>query len=132
MKRSLIVLSVDSLAGLSAGCFTILAAALLTAWYGWSEGFTRFLGAVNLSYGLYSGFLALRLRWKARLPRWTVIALIVLNSAWGVQCFAQVWRLRGSASYLGLSTLVFEGLFVSGLAYLEARIVLPVVAQTSP
>ena len=125
MRRALAVLSFDSLAALVAGCCTILAAPLLSAWYGWPEGFTRFVGAVNISYGCYSGLLALRLHRKARLARWTVVILIAANTMWAAQCFTQVWWLGGDASYLGRAHLIFEGLFVGGLAYVETRIVLP-------
>ena len=111
--------------GVDTGCCTILAAPLLSAWYGWPEGFTRFVGAVNISYGCYSGLLALRLHRKARLARWTVFILIAANTMWAAQCFTQVWWLGGDASYLGRAHLIFEGLFVGGLAYVETRIVLP-------
>ena len=66
LKRAQIVLSVDSLGALVAGCTTILAAPILSAWYGWSGGFTLFVGLVNIGYGCYSGVLALHLRWKTR------------------------------------------------------------------
>ena len=128
LKRAQIVLSVDSLGALVAGCTTILAAHILSAWYGWSGGFTLFVGLVNIGYGCYSGVLALHLRWKTRLSRWTIIVLIAANSIWAVQCFTQVGLLSGSASFFGLSHLLLEGLWVGGLAYLEARIALPVAA----
>ena len=125
MKRALVLLSFDSLAALVAGSVTLFSAPLLTVWFSWPEGFARFLALVNISYGCYSGILALRLRWKNQLSRWTVIILVAANSLWALNCFIQAWRLHGTASFLGLGHLVFEGFFVGGLAYLEARMVLP-------
>ena len=127
MKSALKILFVDSLGGLVAGFCTIMLGPLLTVWYGWPAGFALFIGLVNISYGCFSGFLALRLYRKDRLSRGMVIILLLANSIWAGQCFTQVWWLHENASYLGLAHLLFEGLWVGGLAYLEARIVLPFV-----
>lgn len=101
----------------------------VTVWTGWPEGFAQFVGAVNIAYGFCSGALALRLRSAARLPRWTVVALIIANSAWGGHCFTQAWLQFGNATPFGTFYMVFEGLWVCGLAYFEARMVLPVVGR---
>jgi hypothetical protein len=130
MKPSLTVLSVDSLGGLIAGICTLFAAPLLTGWYAWPEGLALFVGAVNVGYGCYSGTLVLYSRRQAQLSRWAVIILIAANSAWALLCFVQVGLLRESASYLGLGHFLFEGVWVGGLAFLEARMVLPFVAST--
>ena len=132
MNTSHKIVSFDSLGGLVVGIFTVLAAPLLTAWYAWPDGLALFVGCVNFGYGCYSGTLALSFRRKAQLSRWAVIILIVANSAWAIQCFTQVWLLHGRASHLGLIHFLVEGLWVGGLAYLEARIVLPFVATPAP
>ena len=103
----------------------IVLSPILTPWYGWSANFTLYIGLVNIGYGCYSGFLTLRLKRKERLTRGTVILLIIANSVWLGQCLTQTWWLYGNVSYLGLAHLMGEGLYVGGLAYLEARIVLP-------
>jgi len=125
MKKPLTILAMDSLAALAAGVGTLLLSSYLTRWYAWPEGFALFIGAVNIAYGMYSGPLALRLKRTGRMSRTAVILLIIANSIWAGQCFTQAWRLFETASILGLGHLIFEGLFVSGLAFLEAKHVLP-------
>ena len=125
MNNSLKVLAFDSLGGLVAGFVTVLAAPLLTVWYAWPEGLALLVGGVNVGYGCYSGSLALFFRRRARLARWAVLLLIVANGAWALHCFVRVWSLHGSASHLGLGHFLLEGLWVGGLACLEARILLP-------
>ena len=131
MKRALNILALDSIGGLLAGAVTVLAAPRLTDYYGWPEGQALCFGWVNLSYGCYSGTLALYLRRKARLSRWAVIALIAANGAWTLQCFTRAWLLWESASPLGIGQLLLEGLWVGALAYVEARFVLPCVTAAS-
>ncbi len=126
-NKSFLLLSFDSLAGVSAGCLTLLSKSLLVNWYGWSPEFTRFVARVNIGYGCYSGFLALRLQNKNRLSRWMVLVLIAGNILWAINCFFQSWRLHGNSSRIGIGHLVFEGIFVGTLAWLESRILLSFV-----
>lgn len=54
-RTARILLSVDSLTALSVGLITLLITPLLADLYGWTEGFARFMAAVNIAYGSFSG-----------------------------------------------------------------------------
>jgi hypothetical protein len=125
MSIPLKILAFDSIGALIAGTITLLAEPLLTAWYGWPEGLVVLFGCANIGYGCYSGVLSLTMRSGARLPPWTVRLLIFANAAWVVHCFVRVELLIGSISLLGLAHLILEAMWVGGLAYVEARVVLP-------
>ncbi|MCB1327547.1 MAG: hypothetical protein KDK35_20075 [Leptospiraceae bacterium] len=125
MKNAGMLLSIDSLAGLSAGIVTLSLSSILAHWYGWPMAFVLFVGWVNIGYGCYSGVLAILFRKRQMLARSAIIALVLENSLWAGQCLTQVWWRQESATVLGLGILAFEALFVLGLAYLEARIILP-------
>ena len=125
MRNVALLLSIDSLAGLCAGLVTVILSSILTQWYGWPVAFVLFVGGVNIGYGCYSGVLAILFRKKQILARPAIAVLVLANSLWAGQCLTQVWWLRETATPLGLGILGFEALFVLGLAYLEARIILP-------
>ena len=99
-----------------------LFAGFLAHLYGWNLEWIRFMGFVNLLYGCYSGTLYLILRRRNAVPRSGIIALILANSAWAGVCFSSAWWLPSSLP--GTSHLLFEGAFVLGLAFLDARFVL--------
>jgi hypothetical protein len=129
MRFARLLLTFDSLPALSAGCLTLLFSSFLAPLYGWTPEFVRYIALANIAYGCYSGILALSLRIKGVLPPWTVLLLAAANGLWALQCFAQAWRLRDAASWLGLGHLILEGIFVGGLAFLEARLVLPAAGR---
>ncbi len=131
LRAARALLTFDSIGGLVAGCWAIVAASLLTVWYSWPAGLSTVFGWVNVSYGCYSGALALRLRQKGQLARGPVVLLVVANGAWALVCFGYAWSLRGSVSYLGLGHFLVEGVWLAALALLEVRYVLPVVAGAS-
>jgi hypothetical protein len=123
------ILAFDSLSGLTAGSLTWAFAPLLQTLHQWTPGFIYFIATANLVYGLYSGLLWLRckrLQWDRaeRIPKWPLQLHIAANSLWALQCLFQVWRLRTEASYFGLGHLLFEGLYVGILAYIEAKVFL--------
>lgn len=132
MKTPIQLLALDSIGGLIAGTLTLLAAPLLTTWYAWPEGLALVVGWANLGYGCYSGCLALFFRREPRLHSWAITLLILANAGWALHCFTRAWLLQNSASYLGLGHLILEGLWVGGLAYLEARILLPYSTKRAP
>ncbi len=128
MKRIYLILTIDSIAALSAGSFVLLLTSALSVLYEWNESFTRFIGYINISYGFYSGTLILLLKY-GYLRRAFIFILIAANTFWSLQCLAQVWRLAANASYFGIAHLLFEGIFVGVLAYLEGRFILPNLPQ---
>ena len=82
-------------------------------------------------YGCFSGVLVLKSRRSQRVPLVGVILLIIANSVWAGQCFAQIWWLTqtGKPPILLLVHMGLEALFVLGLAFLEARDVLPAIRE---
>lgn len=129
MKRALILLRIDSLGGLLVGSTVMLLSAWLSDVYGWPVDRVRNMGLVNLSYGTYSGILTLVLWTTKTLSPWFVRLLIGANLAWGFGCFLQVFFwLPESNSAVGTSVLIFEGIYVAVLGWLEARFVLPALS----
>ena len=117
------LLAFDSGAGIVAGLITLGLSPWISEWFGWTLGFTHYMGAVNVGYGCYSGILWRLLR-SGKLTAGPVTFLVVANSAWAGHCFAQSYWLFDSASWLGLGQLILEGLFVGVLAYIEAMVLL--------
>ncbi|TGL28295.1 hypothetical protein EHQ52_18680 [Leptospira koniambonensis] len=124
MKQARFILTLDSSGALVVGAFIFLFSSFISTLNGWEESFTHMEGSANLIYGSYSGVLLL-LFLKGNLTRVFVFILIIANSLWGLQCFAQAWRLQEEATYIGTSFLLLEGIYLLALAYLEARFVLP-------
>ena len=125
LKRSFKLLSIDSLGGLAVGIATVFLVPYISSWYGWSPGFTLYMGLVNIAYGCFSGVQALRLKRKKQISQSMIIILVIANSVWAGQCFTQAWWQFESSSFLGLGHLILEGLYVGVLAFLEARLILP-------
>jgi hypothetical protein len=128
-KTARILLSVDSLAALSVGLITLFITPFLVDLFGWTEAFTRFMAAVNIAYGSFSGVQAWLFFRSGRLFRPAVLLLVIANAAWIGHCFAQIWYLYDTASFFGLAQLMLEAIFVGGLAALEALYVLPLARR---
>ncbi|HYE85563.1 MAG TPA: hypothetical protein VEA16_04375, partial [Vicinamibacterales bacterium] len=75
------------------------------------------VGVVNVAYSTYS--LSLARQQRRRLG--AIIGLAAANFVWACVCAALAIRFRAGANALGVTVLLFEGLFVSGLAILEVR-----------
>ncbi len=131
MKTAIRILTVDSLAGLAVGVLTLALTPLLTGpFFQWPIEYVFFIGGANVLYGCYSGLLVLSRRRLGRVPVAGVILLIIANSVWAGQCFAQIWWLsHGKPPILLLVHMGLEALFVLGLAFVEARDVLPAVGE---
>lgn len=130
MKQARFILTLDSTGALIVGVFILLFSSLISNLTGWQESFTCMEGFVNLIYGSYSGILLLLFR-RGPLHRTFILILIIANSLWGLQCFAQAWRLKGEATYIGNAVLLLEGIYLLVLAYLEAKFVLPQCVSNS-
>ncbi len=126
MSRALAILYVDSFGALLIGATVFALSPWLSDVYGWSVPHVRFVAVVNMIYGPYSGILALMLRVKHRLHSWPLRFLIVANAAWGILCFVQAIWLSDISTIFGTASLIAEGIYVSALAFLELKFVLPI------
>jgi len=115
MKRDL--LWIDSRAGLAVGFGMFVLSGWLSSWFGLPRELLLIMGAANLAYGLYSGWLFTRtLR-----PPGAITALVVANGIWAMSCLTAAYHFAPGASVFGLAHLVGEGLFVGTLAVVEWR-----------
>jgi hypothetical protein len=115
MKRDL--LWIDSRAGLAVGFGMFVLSGWLGPWMRLPRVLLLSMGAANLAYGLYSGWLFTRtLR-----PPGAITALVVANGIWAMSCLAAAYHFAPGASVFGLAHLVGEGLIVGTLAVVEWR-----------
>lgn len=97
----------------------------LAGLYGLPVGLVLALGVANVVYGLGSGMLVWRLRSARAVSRLAVSVLAGANMVWGLLCFGLTAALADQASLLGLGSLVFEGVVVGGLGFIEWKQVRP-------
>lgn len=115
MTRSL--LWIDAYAGLSVGTIVLAASPWLSRLYALPLAFVVVMGLANLGYGTYS----LTLARATRRSRTRLRVLIAGNALWAALCVVAAVIVAGRATWFGLATLLFEGGFVGGLAFLEWR-----------
>lgn len=128
MKQAQSILTLDSLAGIAVGVLTLALTPVLSGeFFGWPVGYVLWIGGANLLYGCYSGLLAWNARRSGTIWNSGVILLIIANCVWAGQCFAQIWWLlqAGEPPLLMLAHMGLEGVFVAGLSFVEAKLVLP-------
>jgi hypothetical protein len=111
------LLWVDCTAGGVVGVLVLALSGWLSELYQLPLPVVLVMGAANLLYASYSFSLAVR---KVR-PMPLLVVLVVANGVWAVGCVVAAVVFAGTASPLGLATLVSEGLFVGGLAAVEWR-----------
>lgn len=124
-KLARALLWTDGLAGASVGVGVLVLHPWLARLYGLAESLVLALGVANLLYGAYSSRLALRMARGKRPSARSVDLLVAANGAWAIVCFALAVVFLGKATLVGVGVLVFEGLFVGGLALLERRYLRP-------
>ncbi|MBM9576501.1 hypothetical protein JWG45_04965 [Leptospira sp. 201903070] len=125
MKTQKKIALADSVSAFIAGAFTLIFSSFLCEWYRWPLHLILFIGMVNMLYGFYSGFISFRFITGNLVAKEIIILLIIANSLWGGYCLTQIFYLQSSSSILGLLHLGFEAIYVLGLAYWEAKILLP-------
>lgn len=123
--RARFLLHLDSAAGLSVGAAVLAFHPWLAGLYGLPVGLVLALGVANVVYGLGSGMLVWRLRTARSVSRLAVSVLAGANMAWGLLCFGLAAALADRASLLGLGSLVFEGVVVGGLGFIEWKLLRP-------
>lgn len=111
------LLWIDSRAGLAVGAAVLLLSGWWSRLYGLPHPLVVGMGIANVVYGTYSFLLERRVE----RPRPALMLLIGANATWAVVCFAMAFNFAASATVLGIAVLVFEGVFVGGLALLEWR-----------
>lgn len=111
------LLWVDCIAGALAGVAMLALSRWLGGLYALPRALLLFMGAANLLYATCSFTLARR----SRRPGTLIHLLVAANLSWAVACLALAAAYAGSASMFGIGHLVFEGVFVGGLACLEWR-----------
>jgi hypothetical protein len=109
------LLWIDCIAGALAGVLVLLLSDWLSRLYSLPPRLLIFMGLVNLIYASYSFSLAIR---RAR-PKALIILLAVANGTWTLVCLALATHFFETATFLGIGLLVFEAIFVGGLASLE-------------
>lgn len=111
------LLWIDCSAGAMAGLIVLLLHNWLSELYGLPLGFTLFLGAANLSYGVFSFTLA-----RQQQPSYLQFkVLVVANILWAALCLLFVSWFWGDASVFGIAQLILESIFVGGLGMVEWR-----------
>jgi hypothetical protein len=111
------LLHIDSLGGLTVGIVVLLLSNWLTVWLGLPRSSIIFMGLVNIAYGCYSFSLLVR----AKRPLRLIKLLVVANLVWAVLCVLRAAIFAQTATPLGIAYLLFEAVYVGGLAYLEWR-----------
>ncbi len=126
-RRAIRILTFDGSGGLVAGALVMALREPIAGFYGLSLGVVTVVALANLTYGAYSSTLALRAL-RGTLPsRRAVSVLIVANACWTIVCLGILVATRASAAIFGQLHIGLEGLYVLGLAGVEARYVRPLL-----
>ena len=111
------ILWIDGIAALSAGVVALVFGRFLADLYALPRELITFVGVVNVAYSAYGLALATQRRRRTI----AIIGLASANGVWACVCLGLAIRFRSEASALGLAIILFEGVFVAGLAMLEWR-----------
>ena len=93
--------------------------------YGLVPELYLFIAIANLSYGLFSGSLAMTATRSGKLSRVGINSLVLANSAWALACAVMLLTTWSDSTVFGAVHLGLEALFVGGLATVEFRLVRP-------
>ncbi len=127
-RRAVRLLTLDGSGGLVAGVLVLALRGPIAPFYGFSLGVVTFVALANLAYGTYSSTLARRASRGVLPSRRAVEALIVANACWTLVCVALLIGTWSTATLFGQLHIGLEGLYVLGLALIEARYVRPLLA----
>lgn len=111
----------DSCAGSSVGLIVLCFYKWFAELYGFSVPLTVFIAGANLSYGIYSGWLALRVWGGNPLKLGAVRLLVGANLAWVLPCVLIAWLTWSTSSIWGKAHVLLEALFVGGLGLVEKK-----------
>jgi hypothetical protein len=110
------ILRLDSFGALIVGLALLPLSDVLSQLYQWQPRTLQLLAPVHLSYGAYSGFLALRAKRRA-LSRSALDVLIAGNLCWGGVCV--LMTLVASGTWFAKAHLGIEGTYVASLGVAE-------------
>ena len=91
----------------------------LSGWLSWLYALPFWFVIVNAAANLVYGTFSFSISRQARRSVTLIATLAFANIAWGVCCFLTAYFVSGIASIYGLAHLIFEGLYVGGLGWLE-------------
>lgn len=111
------LLWIDSRAGLTVGATVLVFSTWWSRLYGLPHSLVLGMGIANVAYGSYSFVLERR----TERPMAALNLLAVANAVWGLACLGAAYVFAGRATLLGVGVLLFEGVFVGGLAVAEWR-----------
>jgi len=119
------ILFADSLGGLVVGAVLLSNASWFAQFYGFPWEVVVFVSGANISYGMFSGTLALLARARGAISRSAIIILIVANCLWTIPSVGLTFWTWPTSTSFGIGHLWLEAIVVCVLAYLEAKWVLP-------
>ena len=111
------ILFLDGIAASCAGVITLSYISWLQDLHKLPKDLLVSIALINLFYAAYSLSLSIL---KNR-PTILIIALIIANSIWSINCLRLAYNYADIASLFGLLHLLGEAIFVGTLAYLEWR-----------
>jgi hypothetical protein len=111
------ILWLDCSGGLLVGGMMVACSAWLSRLYQLPPRLYFAIAAANITYGVFSLFLALR----RRRPLSLIVTLAAANTLWGGVCIVMAAVMLGRASVFGLGHILTEGAVVFALAYGEWR-----------
>ncbi len=115
MRRNL--LWIDCAAGALVGVSVLVLDDWLSKCYQLPVRLIFFMGVMNLLYASYSFSLALR----SKRPMMLIKLLVFANLAWSLLLLVWVVIFQAIATWLGLSYLILEAIFVATLALFQWR-----------
>lgn len=121
MQRARVILCSDGAAGLGVGATLVVFHGWIAEFYQMPSRLVLFVGAANVTYGCYSGWLATRAVWVRFPSRRAILALIIANATWVVVCGGILLAFWSSAGAWGRAHLVIEAVFVGFLSVIEYR-----------
>jgi len=124
-SKATTIVWMDSLAGCSVGLAMLALSPWLPTLYGLVPELYLFIAIANLSYGLFSGSLAMTATRSGKLSRVGMNCLVLANSAWAIACALMLLATWSDSTVFGTVHLGLEALFVGGLATVEFRLVRP-------
>ncbi|KAA1153946.1 hypothetical protein EU510_09160 [Pseudoalteromonas sp. FUC4] len=113
--KKLDILYFDGIAGLLAGLTLFSFQSWFYEIYSLPLHALQFITAANILYGIC----ALLLAFKRTRSLLAIKVLAIANCFWVIVCIFFIFEYINSASWIGISLLIFESIFVGYLAYFE-------------
>jgi len=115
VHKKLDLLYLDGIAGLLAGLTLLSFKSWFYEIYSLPLYSLQFITVANILYGVC----ALLLAFKKTRSLLAIKVLAIANCFWVIVCISFIFKYINSASWVGISLLIFESIFVGYLAYFE-------------